>query len=65
MRAHDFNSNIIREHLRDISFIHGGLKITYRDEEKGEVHELHNPGGVGDYLEKRVEDGKKTKKPKK
>src|SRR5690606_7797440 len=50
----------IKSHLEDISYIHAKLKITFRDETKGETYELANPGGIQDYLKKIVaEDNRK------
>ncbi len=51
-RRTQFNSEIIRQHLEDISFIHGGLKIVFEDQVKGVTYELHNPDGLSAYLEK-------------
>ena len=34
----NFNADTIRQHLEDISYIHGGLKITFVDEAKKETH---------------------------
>ncbi|KAA0136019.1 DNA gyrase subunit B [Gimesia chilikensis] len=50
-RVH-FNADTIRQHLEDIAFIHGGLKITFRDEVKKETHELSHPEGIRGYLDK-------------
>lgn len=54
-----FNADIIRQHLEDISYIHGGLGITFIDEAKGETHELAHPAGIVAYLDKLVTDGQK------
>ncbi len=51
-RRTKFNPDIIRQHLEDVSFIHGGLKIFFHDETKQETHELHHPEGIGAYLQK-------------
>ena len=58
-RRTKFNPETIRQHLEDISFIHGGLKIFFHDETKGETHELHHPEGIGAYLQKITTDGQK------
>ena len=57
-RVH-FNADTIRQHLEDISYIHGGLKITFIDETKGERHELHHPEGIVAYLGRIISDDKK------
>ncbi|QDU63738.1 DNA gyrase subunit B [Planctomycetes bacterium Pan216] len=54
-----FVAETIKLHLEDISFIHGGLKITFVDETKGERHTLSNPGGIVDYVTKLVGEGNK------
>lgn len=54
-----FVAETIRSHLEDMSFIHRGLKITFRDEVKGETYELSNPGGLPDYIQRLVADGQR------
>ncbi|QDU37429.1 DNA gyrase subunit B [Maioricimonas rarisocia] len=59
-RVH-FNAETIRQHLEDISFIHGGLKIRFVDEMHKETYELHHPDGIIAYLGRIVkDDGKKV-----
>lgn len=58
-RRVQFSSDLIRQHLEDISYIHGGLKITFRDELHGQTHELCHPEGIVAFLEKLVTDAKK------
>ncbi len=57
-RVH-FNADTIRQHLEDISYIHGGLKLHFFDEAKGERYELHHPEGIVAYLGKIIVDDKK------
>ncbi|MCP4172787.1 MAG: type IIA DNA topoisomerase subunit B [Fuerstiella sp.] len=60
-RRTQFNSETIRQHLEDVSFIHGGLKIILKDHLKGETHELCHKDGIRAYIEKVIGDsGKKT-----
>lgn len=55
-----FNGDTIRQHLEDISYIHGGLTIVFHDQVKNETHELHHPDGIVAYIEKITSDaGKK------
>ena len=55
-----FNGETIRQHLEDISYIHGGLTIAFHDELKKESYELHHPDGIVSYIEKVTTDaGKK------
>ena len=46
-RKTHFTAEIIRQHLEDISYVHAGLNITFRDEKEGVTHELHHPDGIG------------------
>ncbi|MBL6705998.1 MAG: type IIA DNA topoisomerase subunit B [Planctomycetaceae bacterium] len=55
-RTIHFKTDVIRQHLEDISFIHGGLKITFADEVKKETHEYSNPNGIAAYLDKILKD---------
>ena len=59
-RTIHFKSDVIRQHLEDISFIHGGLKITFVDEVKKETHEYANPDGIAAYLDKILSAEKRT-----
>jgi DNA gyrase subunit B len=54
-----FDPDIIKARLEDMSFIHSGLHITYKNEISGETLELHNPGGLPAFLTKLVTDGQK------
>lgn len=55
-----FNAETIRQHLEDISFIHGGLTLVFHDEQKKETIELHHPDGIVAYIDKVMKDtGKK------
>ncbi|MCA8998715.1 MAG: DNA gyrase subunit B [Planctomycetaceae bacterium] len=58
-RRVQFHADTIRQHLEDISYIHGGLKITFVDETKGEKYELHHPDGIIAYLGKIIEEDKR------
>ncbi len=60
-RKTQFNAETIRQHLEDISYIHGGLTIIFKDDQKGEVHELKHPDGIRSYIDKVISDsGKRT-----
>ncbi len=58
-RRVNFNSDNIRQHLEDISYIHGGLTIVFKDEVKGENYELSHPEGISSYLTKIIDEGQK------
>ena len=58
-RRIQFNSDTIRQHLEDISYIHGGLTIVFKDEHKDETHEFSHPDGISSYIGRLIEDGKR------
>ena len=58
-RRVQFQADTIRQHLEDISYIHGGLVIVFVDEAKGEHYELHHPQGIVSYLDRIIADEKK------
>lgn len=47
-----FDTATIRQHLEDISYIHGGLTIVFEDEAKKETHTFSHPEGLVAYLGK-------------
>jgi DNA gyrase/topoisomerase IV subunit B len=56
-----FDSELIRSHLEDMSYIHSGLTIVFKNEGTGETFELSHPGGIPEFLAKLVHDsGKPT-----
>jgi DNA gyrase/topoisomerase IV subunit B len=54
-----FDPDVIRTRLEDMSFLHSGLHITYKNEITGETVEFSNPGGLPAFLAKLVADGQK------
>lgn len=54
-----FHPDTIRQHLEDISFIHGGLRILFVEEAKKETHEYHHPEGIAAFLDKLVAESQK------
>ncbi|SFI33826.1 DNA gyrase/topoisomerase IV subunit B [Planctomicrobium piriforme] len=58
-RRVQFHADTIRQHLEDISYVHGGLKLTFFDEAKNEKVLLHHPDGIAAYLNKIIEDDKR------
>ncbi len=48
-----------REHLEDMSYIHSGLKITFKDEIAKETYDLTHPGGIPEFLQRLVTEGQK------
>ncbi len=56
----NFHPDTIRQHLEDISYIHGGLKIAFVDESKKETTEFHHPEGIVAYLDKIIRESQKN-----
>ena len=54
-----FDGDTIKARLEDMSYIHSGLSITYKNEISGETLELSNPGGLPAFLAKLVSDSQK------
>src|SRR5262245_48689504 len=54
-----FDGNQIRAHLEDMSYIHSGLKITFKNEVSGETFDLAHPGGIPEFLGVLVAEGQK------
>jgi DNA gyrase subunit B len=47
--------------LEDMSYIHCGLKFTFKNDISGEAFDLSHPGGIPDFLNKLIADGQKPK----
>jgi DNA gyrase subunit B len=56
-----FDPELIRSRLEDMSYIHSGLKITFKNEITKETFDLSHPGGIPEYLERLIKDGQKPK----
>lgn len=54
-----FHPDTIKQHLEDISYVHGGLKITYVDEARKEKLEYLHQDGIVSYLGKILAEGQK------
>jgi DNA gyrase/topoisomerase IV subunit B len=54
-----FDPDQIKAHLEDMSYIHSGLKIRFKNDVAGETHDLTHPGGIPEFLGKLVADGQK------
>jgi DNA gyrase subunit B len=52
----EFSSETIRFRLETRTFLHKGLKITYKDEAAGTSDVLHHEGGIADFLAKIITD---------
>jgi DNA gyrase/topoisomerase IV subunit B len=58
-RRVQFHADTIKQHLEDISYVHGGLTILFVDESKNEKIELHHPEGIKTYLDRIIADDKR------
>jgi DNA gyrase subunit B len=56
-----FDAEAIRTHLEDMSYIHSGLKITFKNEVTGATLDLTHPGGIPEFLTRLVAEGQKPK----
>jgi DNA gyrase/topoisomerase IV subunit B len=54
-----FDGELIKRHLEDMSYIHSGLTITFKNEVTGETHNLSHPGGIQEFLTQLVKEGEK------
>jgi DNA gyrase subunit B len=54
-----FDPKLIREHLEDMSYIHSGLQITFKNEATKETFDLTHPGGIPEFLGRLVTEGQK------
>src|SRR5438270_359199 len=55
-----FDPLLIRAHLEDMSYIHSGLKITFKNDIAKETFDLTHPGGIPDFLQRLVTEGQKA-----
>ncbi len=53
------DASLIRSHLEDMSYIHSGLKITFKNDVTKETFDLTHPGGIPEFLGHLVADGQK------
>ncbi len=58
-RQTHFDADVIKARLEDMSYIHGGLTIIFKNECNGETVEFRNPAGLPAFLAKLVTDGQK------
>jgi DNA gyrase subunit B len=54
-----FDPALIKAHLEDMSYIHSGLKITFKNEVTKETFDLTHPGGIPEFLGRLVTEGQK------
>jgi DNA gyrase/topoisomerase IV subunit B len=54
-----FDAELIKARLEDMSYSHAGLKITFKNEITKETHDLTHPGGIPEFLGRLVTEGQK------
>src|SRR5262249_21134827 len=54
-----FDPDQIKAHLEDMSYIHNGLKIHFKNEVTKETFDLTHPGGIPEFLQRLVTEGQK------
>jgi DNA gyrase/topoisomerase IV subunit B len=54
-----FDPSLIKAHLEDMSYIHSGLRITFKNEATKETFDLTHPGGIPEFLARLVTEGQK------
>jgi DNA gyrase/topoisomerase IV subunit B len=54
-----FDAELIKSHLEDMSYIHSGLKITFKNELTKEVFDLTHTGGLSEFLSNLVNASQK------
>ncbi len=54
-----FDPEWIKSHLEDMSYIHKGLNLTFKNEITKETHELSHPGGIPEFLTRLVTESQK------
>src|SRR5262249_14335561 len=63
-RSAQFDAELIRERLEEMSYVHSGLKIVFEDESAGgEAVTFHNEAGIPAFLARLVEGSKQAGKP--
>lgn len=54
-----FDADWIKAHLEDMSYIHSGLQIHFKNEVTGEAHDLTHAGGIPEFLGRLVAEQQK------
>jgi DNA gyrase/topoisomerase IV subunit B len=54
-----FDPAQIKNHLEDMSYVHSGLKITFKNEATKETFDLTHAGGIPEFLTRLVAEGQK------
>jgi DNA gyrase subunit B len=63
-RTIEFDAELIRERLEDMTYVHGGLKVIFKNEAAGEEPvTLSHPGGIPEFLDHIVKTENKIAVP--
>jgi DNA gyrase/topoisomerase IV subunit B len=54
-----FDPAVVKSHLEDMSYIHSGLKINFKNEPTKETFDLTHTGGIPEFLGRLVAEGQK------
>jgi DNA gyrase subunit B len=54
-----FDTDLIKAHLEDMSYVHSGLKITFKNEATKETFDLTHTGGIPEFLGRLIAEGQK------
>jgi DNA gyrase/topoisomerase IV subunit B len=54
-----FDPHLVKSHLEDMSYVHSGLKISFKNEITKETFDLTHSGGIPEYLARLVGEGQK------
>ncbi len=54
-----FDPSLIKSHLEDMSYVHNGLHISFKNEVTKETFDLTHTGGIPEYLTRLVTEGQK------
>jgi DNA gyrase/topoisomerase IV subunit B len=55
-----FDPHLIKGHLEDMSYIHSGFKIVFKNDITKETFDLTHPGGIPEFLGRLITDGQKA-----
>jgi DNA gyrase/topoisomerase IV subunit B len=58
-RSTHFDADLIKSHLEDMSYIHSGLKVHFKNEVTKEHLDLTHPGGIPEFLGRLIAEGQK------
>jgi DNA gyrase/topoisomerase IV subunit B len=54
-----FDPKLVREHLEDMSYVHSGLKVHFKNEATKESFDLTHSGGIPEFLSRLIVEGQR------